>query len=493
MRPGSAASATGGIRAPRLNACASASSLRPSSAARVARHRAALTLERALSCGEEAWPPRLHALEGLIGPTRPSSATRLVHKGPSKLAASVSIAVPVHHSAPMWHSPTSALLVGSTPKVCKENHSGARAMFAICASEEEFSVPRHHPRASTCAVTVPAGVQEEGEFLATAEAVVAGIEALRNLQQAFNGSAAGDSQALGGSLKKGRRQDDDHEDEAQRRRERFALYKMVRKIESEEIPPLDRSCMKISSVPPAEQSKVLYNASSDALLRCHPDIKRNRLRNNSASWVQRSQQVNNRRSHKLEESQRLWSSALAQKTAQGQLARARRFAAHAPAVRGCVELGELQTWSVLACLAGFLTSARASLKACEVDAPAEVVQVQELMAPAFEVAFSVDASASAANICWLPKPEGNMTALFSSRAFCVSGTDDTNQDECEDSVGDRAPAGWERGRPCEEESQPISLDVLDVDEEEMRAWGLAAESFPGLEPHVAGLASEILT
>jgi len=204
---------------------------------------------------------------------------------------------------------------------------------------------------------------EEEDFNNAMDSMTNNIDALFYWQQNFDATSKNEFGAIAapGAGKRDAASKEEEEDrreaELRRRRERFEAYKMVRKIEFEEIPPLDRSMLKAPRMEMPDQTKVKYNAGPEALGKMRPDGRRTRIRANSAARNTRVQRAQNCRKLMLEDCENAWSSLLEKKMEQATVAKERRSVHN----WGCGEKA-LQRWFATICMVHFAKQAHTRMK-----------------------------------------------------------------------------------------------------------------------------------
>jgi len=212
---------------------------------------------------------------------------------------------------------------GLSPKASAENALVGKRLTALSSSRWKDS------RAAVAdSDRNGAAPLDEDSFLSMVSSMESSIEALKRSAVTFDpnsevGAALGKegSPVARGGRPGGRGIGADEQEGAggMSRSERVAMYKMCRKIE-EEMPPLDRSFLEGSALPPREQGLVRWNATPAAIGRFEPEAKMERMKTFSTTRARRGMEVAKVRSAKMEESQSQWSSHLARKMQQGQRA-----------------------------------------------------------------------------------------------------------------------------------------------------------------------------
>jgi len=160
--------------------------------------------------------------------------------------------------------------------------------------------------------------------------------------------------------------------EAEEERDRrFELYKMVRRIEPEEIPPLDRSCLDGNLKIDCEQPLVKYNASREALERCGPQAKLDRTTKFCAVRNQKELSANLMRTALMSHTAGHWLTLLHKKQAQGQDAIERQKTSAKRALKGREALP--REWLAYLAAGAFLNQAREALVVAKMS-PEERIQ-----------------------------------------------------------------------------------------------------------------------
>mmetsp|Transcript_113265 Transcript_113265/g.293190 ORF Transcript_113265/g.293190 Transcript_113265/m.293190 type:complete len:738 (-) Transcript_113265:59-2272(-) len=370
-------------------------------------------LERHLS--EPCWPPKLKPLTGRLGTggSRPNSAGQLLHLvgggggdnlaspsrgagGPSAARASPSslsgkgracppalqdveggsrihLALPVEKrwslnaaplplsgsASPSGSFPASPSRGGLSPNASAQNRSVGRRWSALLAHQKDADTT------FSTADKVGAAVLDEDAFLTFASGMENSLEALKS--RLANVELGGNREAGGGgghrgSIRGGHKDSGDAEDDAaEKLAEKFLLYKMVRKIEPE-IPPLDRSVLEGSALPPPPQSIVKWNATPMALSRSTPDLRLERLKSSSTLRAHKGLEVAKSRTRQLEECHLQWVNTLARKMRQAEVARERKSKTTSGQPVQQVEQDPSQRWFAILAVVGFVREMQMELQ-----------------------------------------------------------------------------------------------------------------------------------